>query len=357
MEEEKMKDKKSKRKVKVILYGLGVTGTGMGRLLLEKEGIEIVGAICNTAEKEGKDLGEILGTERKLGVKASRDVDAVLSSTEADVVLHGRFSFVKDAYPEIVKAVKANKNVISIAEELAYPYKTHLELDHKIDRLAKQHGVTVLATGANPGFMFDTLILTLTGVCHKVERIKGYRSIDITPFAVSKPVLDRLGIGFTPEAFVKGSQDGTVVGHPGFAESMTMVADTLGWKIDEIKKVYEPFISKTHRDTPTVKIEPGLVGGFKETGYAMSKGEALITLEMQFHVHPEAESYEIRDIIEIDGVPPIRLKTSPGISSFHATVGNAVNNIPKVINAPPGLVSMRDLSVPCALLRDVRELV
>src|SRR5713226_7885140 len=37
--------------------------------------------------------------------------------------------------------------------------------------LAKQHVVSVLGTGINPGFIMDTLVLVLTGACQHITRI------------------------------------------------------------------------------------------------------------------------------------------------------------------------------------------
>ena len=48
-------------KVKVVLYGVGAVGSNIAKFLLEKEGVEIVGAIDVAEEKIGKDLGEVLG--------------------------------------------------------------------------------------------------------------------------------------------------------------------------------------------------------------------------------------------------------------------------------------------------------
>jgi hypothetical protein len=49
-------------------------------------------------------------------------------------------------------AIEARMSVISICEELAYPWHRNPELANKIDRLAEENGVIVLGPGVNPGF-------------------------------------------------------------------------------------------------------------------------------------------------------------------------------------------------------------
>jgi len=89
-------------KVKVILWGLGAMGSGMGRYLLQKEGIELVGGIERPGDKVGQDLGEVLESDG-LGVTVSDDPAAVLQ-TEADIVLIATSSFVREVYPQIEMA-------------------------------------------------------------------------------------------------------------------------------------------------------------------------------------------------------------------------------------------------------------
>lgn len=57
-------------KVRVVQWGFGSMGSGMVKLLIEKDGVEVIGAIAHRAEKIGKDVGEVLGLDKKIGVIA-----------------------------------------------------------------------------------------------------------------------------------------------------------------------------------------------------------------------------------------------------------------------------------------------
>ncbi|MCK4483095.1 NADP-binding protein, partial [Candidatus Bathyarchaeota archaeon] len=145
-------------KVKVALYGVGAVGSLIAKFLLEKEGVSIVGAIDIAEDKVGKDLGEVLGLNRKLGVKVSDSIDSVLSDVKVDIAVHATSSFLKHTYPQIASIVKHGVNVVSTCEELSYPHFTEPKLATELDYLARKHNVTVLGTGINPGFLMDTLV-------------------------------------------------------------------------------------------------------------------------------------------------------------------------------------------------------
>ena len=135
-----------------------------------------------------------------------------------------------------------------------------------------------------------------------------------------------------------------------------MIADTLGWEISKVEESVKPVLAGVQKETPNFIISVGQASGFSSSACGLGVGgEPKVTLEVQYHVMPQADGHEIMDHIEIKGVPPINLKTEPCINSYYGTITSVVNSIPKVLNAKPGLVTMRDLPIPHVLMRDVRE--
>jgi len=336
--------------VRVAIYGVGAIGMGIARFILGKKGIEIVGAIDISPEKVGKDLGEILGLEEKLGVVVSSDAPSTLSQSKPDVTLHATGSFLDKVYPQIVEIVKAGSNVISTCETLAYPYYRYPELSEKLDKLAKERGVTVLGSGVNPGFVYDTLVATLTGVCETVEKIRAVRSLDAAKRRY--PFQKKIGLGLTPEEFKRKLDAGEITAHVGYAESIMLVAKALGWKIDKIEEIQESVIAEKNLETQYFKIRPGEVAGVRGYGVGYINGREVIRVELVAAVG--AEDYE--EII-IEGNPKLHWKNSVGIPGDLATVAMIVNMIPRVLKARSGLLTMIDLPPPSAVLGDFRDLV
>ncbi len=131
-------------KVKVLMYGVGVVGGLIAKCLLEKEGVEIVGAVDVDKRKVGKDLGEVLGIGKKLGVKISDDLGSVVSKGKPEVAVHATSSYLKDTYPQVASIVKHGINVVSTCEELSFPYFSEPELSTELNALALKHDATVL---------------------------------------------------------------------------------------------------------------------------------------------------------------------------------------------------------------------
>ena len=340
-------------KVKVIMYGIGNMGSGMAKMILDKEGIEIVGAIVGKEFTPGQDLGDYLKIGRKLGVYTSTDPDKTLDTVKADLVILAIDSFVKGVFEPIKKIVSHKMNVITIAEEMSYPSYVAPEMSAEMNKLAKENGVTILGTGVNPGFVLDTLIITLSAACRSVKKVKAARINDLSPFG--KTVMVEQGVGSTPEQFKKGVEDGSLYGHVGFEQSIPMIADALGIEIDEIKQTREPIISHVHRETKDVVVEPGMVAGCKQCGYGLKNGEVVISLEHPQQIHPELENIDTGDYIWIEGDPNLNLTIKPEVPGGIGTMALAVNMIPHVLNSKPGLVSMKDLPLPHALMADIRK--
>jgi len=334
--------------IKVLLYGVGAVGNLIAKYLLQKEGVKIVGAIDIAEDKVGKDLGEILGLNRKLGVKVSDDVNLVLPKVKADIAVHATSSFLKDTYPQIASIVKHGVNVVSTCEELSYPYSVEPKLAGELDALAKQHSVTVLGTGINPGFLMDTLVITLTAVCQKIEKIEVIRVMDAATRRL--PFQKKIGAGLTVREFQRKIENKQITGHVGLEQSIAMIADALAWKLDKIvAEPIEPVVAKKSVKSKDVKVMAGEVSGLRQRAKGVMKNTEVIVLDFQAYIGAEEEY----DSITIQGVPNIKQKIQPCVHGDLGTVAMVVNLIPKVINAPAGLLTMKDLPVPSAALEDM----
>jgi len=334
--------------IRVLQWGLGAMGSGMARLMLEKPGLQIVAAVDGRKDFVGKDVGKILNIGKQVGVKVTDKPEEVLNKDEVDIVLLATTSWTKEQIPDLTRILKAGINCISIAEEMADPGAQNPQLSREIDDLAKENGVTVLGTGVNPGYVLDLLVVMLTGGNHFVERIEASRVNDLSPYGPT--VMKTQGVGTTPEEFRKGVADGSIVGHVGFPESIRMISDALGLGVDRIEESREPIISQVYRETPHVKVEAGMVAGCAHIGIGYNGDREVVKLIHPQQIHPHLENQDTGDYINIYGKPEIHMAIKPEIAGGVATMGIAVNMIPHVVAATPGLKRMIDLPVPAALM-------
>lgn len=344
--------------VKVLLWGFGAMGSGMAKMLLGKKGVEIVGVCDIDPNKKDKSMFEVLGISREdhPEVLISDDIDELIGKVHADVALLCTDSFTKNAYPKIIKLVEAKMNVVSTAEEMAYPMATSPDLSEQIHKAAKENKVTVLGTGINPGLMMDLLAVVLTGACEEVHEVECERVNNLSPFGPL--VMEEQGVGLTQDDFNRKSEDGTLAGHVGFAESIKMICDAIGWDLkNPITQSQEPIVSSVYRKAPFAEVEAGNVAGVRMLGHGMIEGEKKISMIHPQQVEPQLEGVHTGDYIRIKGVPNIDMAITPEVPGGIGTIAMCVNMIPHVINARSGLKTMLDLPVPRAIMGDMRDLI
>jgi 4-hydroxy-tetrahydrodipicolinate reductase len=299
----------------------------------------IVGAVDIDPAKAGKDVGEVCGLGRKLGVKVTDDIARTIKAVKPDVAVLCTSSSLKKVVPEFEAVLKLKVPIVSTTEELAYPVKSNARAAKKIDALAKRARVAVLGTGVNPGFTMDALPIALTAVCERVDAIAVDRVQDARIRRL--PFQQKIGAGLTREAFMDRVKAGTVR-HVGLAESITMIADAMGWKLDRVTDEIEPKITETGTSSQFLTVEPGRVCGLIQNGVGYVKGQPRITLHMEAYLGAP-ESY---DAVRITGTPPLAMKIAGGVHGDIATASITVNSIPKVLHAQPGLRTMRDMVLP-----------
>jgi 4-hydroxy-tetrahydrodipicolinate reductase len=335
------------KQIRVLQWGLGAMGSGMARLALKKSGLKIVAAVDGYEGYNGKDLGEILGVENT-GVIVTNQPETVLDKEKVDLVVIATTSWTEKQMPDLRKILKAGINCISIAEEMSTPEAQSPELAKELDELAKANGVSILGTGVNPGYVLDLMVVMLSGGCHDVERIEASRVNDLSPYGPT--VMETQGVGTSPEAFRAGVEAGTIVGHVGFPESIRMISDAIGLDVDRIEEIREPIVSKVRRETPHVVIEPGMVAGCAHIGIGYRGDKEVIRLIHPQQVHPQLEGQDTGDYINIYGTPEVHMAITPEYAGGIATQGIAMNMIPHVFAASPGLKRMIDLPTPAALM-------
>jgi 2,4-diaminopentanoate dehydrogenase len=328
------------RKIRVVHFGVGPIGAGIVRLAARKPGLEIVGAI--DLANVGNDLGEVAGVGRRLQVPIGGDAAEVLRRTRPDVVLHATGSEVEKIFPQLEAVIRSGARVVSTCEELSYPFRTHPEPAAAIDRLAREHEVAVVGTGVNPGFLMDTWPLAMTAVCQEVSAVRVERVQDASLRRF--PFQKKIGAGRTLDEFQRLAAAGAIR-HVGLAESIAMIAAGLDWELDEIEETIEPVVAQAEIRGEAVTVKPGQVAGVRQVGRGIKGGKALITLDFQAALGAK-EPY---DAVFITGTPNMEVVIKGGTPGDLATAAMVVNTIPRILAAPPGLLTMKDLPLVCAL--------
>jgi 4-hydroxy-tetrahydrodipicolinate reductase len=324
---------------RVMVVGLGPIGAGVARQLVARKNFKVVSAVDIDPAKAGRDLAEVVGLGKKTGIRVGADLAAAARKTKPQVAVLCTSSALRKVWPQVEAVLKLRVPIVSTTEELAYPWFSNKPLARKIDAAAKKAKVAVAGTGVNPGFAMDALPIALTAICERVDAVRVDRVQDARIRRL--PFQQKIGSGLTPAQFADRVKAFTVR-HVGLTESVSMIADALGFRLDRITDEIQPKVAEVPVESRFLKVEAGRVCGIVQDGVGSVNGRPVIVLHMEAYLGAP-ETY---DRVQIEGSPRLDVKATGGYHGDVATVSIAVNSIPKVLEAPPGLHTMRTLALP-----------
>ncbi|MGY5628796.1 dihydrodipicolinate reductase [Streptomyces sp. UC1A3] len=286
----------------------------------------------------GQDLGVLLGGAANGLVIVSDPADV----PAADLAIVATISDLHRVADTLLPLLERSYNVLSISEELAYPWQSHPGLARRLDDTAKAHGVTVLGSGAKPGLLMDTLPLLLTALTQRVE--------SVYPPADEHVTLRRDPVEVRPRSDHRGVRDGSQpgrgrralrlrAGHRGARGRARGDLDSV-----DVAEVEPAVVTTSPRVGDHLRIEPGQITAVTHAARGMLKGEPVIDLEITFGFLEPTGEVAAGDGYRIVGEEQvIDLRSSVGFDSFLSTIATAVNAAAAVVEARPGLLSMGDL--------------
>ncbi|MHA1212010.1 MAG: NAD(P)H-dependent amine dehydrogenase family protein [Candidatus Heimdallarchaeota archaeon] len=329
-------------KFNVIQVGFGPMGQIVTKMLLKRKNINLVGVVDIDPTFKNKSVKKLLQITGKADLNVVDDIEPLLAKeNDIDVVIIATSSFFETIEPMIVQVAKTGANVISLCEQLSYPWTFQEERAKKIDAIAKENNVTVVGSGINPGYLMDLLPILLTAPCETVDKIHVTRMMNSSKRRI--PFQKKIGTGLTIGEFNKKITDKEITGHVGLEESMQMIVAALGLDVDKIVE-FPPkaMITEKDFDSPMGRIAEGYVRGLHSRGVALKGSDEIIILD--FYAY--AGDHEEYDSVIIEGIPGIQQKITSGVHGDVGTASMIVNLIPKVVAANSGLLTMKDLPAP-----------
>ena len=345
------------KEVKVAVWGFGAMGSGMVRALLTKKGVDIVGICDMHPQRVGKSMFDVLGVDRagREDVIIKADINEVVTEKSCHVSLVATDSFTDKVFDKVILLCEKGVNVITTAEEMAYPQAGQPELSAKMDECARKNNVSVLGTGVNPGLIMDLVALCLSGGMTDVSSVQCRRVNSLSPFGPA--VMEEQGVGMTKKDFEDHVAAGTMAGHVGFRESVYMMDAALGLGVDRFEQQMLPIVTDVDRKSPYGFAAAGDVAGVNMTGQGFKNGEVVYDMIHPQQIEPQLGGVSTGDYIVLKGSPEISMAITPEIDGGVGTIAMCINTVPHIINARAGLRTMIDLPVPHAIMGDYRDLV
>lgn len=326
-------------KIKVILYGVGAMGRMTAGLMIEK-GMDIVAAIDKYSHV-GEDLGDVLELGHKMGVTVSDDPEKVLANTKADIVSVCAKSLIKDMQPIFVECLSHGFNVVSLAEEPFYPWRTKPEESAAMDAVAKKHGVTLTSTGIQD-VMWLNLFCTLSACAVRIDKVIGRAVSDNNEYG--EEATKSIGIGLTVEQFEERSRT-QQVDPSWFGMTLEAIVSRLELKPVSIRDWVEPIVCDhdIYYKAADKDIKAGLVTGWRQISEIETENGPTFRAEFDSKICDTGEKECNR--WEILGLPNIVMEI-PFMDAPNIICSSIVNRIPDVINAAPGFCTLDKMPSP-----------
>jgi hypothetical protein len=335
---------------RVFQWASGTVGRHAASAVLRRPELKLVGLHTLTPAKVGRDVGELLG-QAKLGVAATGTLDAVLRS-DADLVIHAPLPSLVygdregQDLDDICALLAAGKHVITVVGYL-YPKAHGPAVEGRIAAACAAGRSTFHSTGLNPGFMGDLLPLALSALARDVERVVVCEISNFQFYPSPEIMFQSMGFGSPPERFAKDGARRRRWLNGLFAESIRLVADGLGLALDGVVDEMEIATAAQPLKTAAGIVEAGTVAGQRWcwTGRAGGKGRIVHETVWRMHESVAPEWPTGNHSVVLEGTPRIALEIGAGWISdgLLATALHAVNAIPRVCAAGPGIQTLLDL--------------
>ncbi|GIW42620.1 MAG: hypothetical protein KatS3mg076_3197 [Candidatus Binatia bacterium] len=343
------------RKYRVIQWATGHVGKHSLRAIARHPEMELVGVWVSSAEKEGKDAGELCGIE-PTGVKATTNARDLLE-LDADCVCYTAATDFRpnEAVEDMCRILASGKNVVTSSfVPLIYPWQVVPQYAQALEEACQQGGATFYCSGIDPGFSPDALPIVLSSLSERIESIRAQEIFDYASYDQPETLFEVMGFGKPPGTSVPLLLPGSL--SLAWGPSVRMVADALEVELDEVREWHEVAVAEESFEISCGRIEKGTVAGIHFEVSGIVGGKPVIVVEHVTRLRDDIAPDWPRGVgpgtyrVTIEGMPSMRCTLEIGFRSpdhnIDGCVGTAmrlVNAIPAVCAAEPGLKSWLDL--------------
>lgn len=336
------------RRIRVAQWTSGIVGMSAVRAILDDPRLQLVGLYSHSPEKSGLDAGTLAGRD-PVGVAATDNADAVLAGAPDCIVYMPHWPDIG----ELERILARGINVVTTARLVNGEYYPN-DAGTRLAAAARAGNATLVGTGMNPMHV-PTVALAATAMCRHVSRISITESMDCFLYG-NAATWSGYGFGGPPDtAAIKAA---LLDSEPDYAETVAAMARAIGMDIDAVDLTVDCAVALTDRDLGFLQIPAGSLAGIDATWTGTRDAVPVADLRTTWTLgtilgHPQEPAWTLSNgyLVRITGDPNVKLTMSFAPADFESfdigttTAMPAVNAIPAVVSAAPGVFTPLDLPV------------
>lgn len=340
---------------RVAQWATGTVGAKSLGAVIRHPQLELAGLYVHSESKAGKDAGELCGLD-PVGIRATRNIEDIIA-LQPDCVLY--MSLVTDI-GEICHLLDAGINVVTTRADFHFPRMMIPEVREQTEAACQQGGASIHSTGASPGFITEAIPLALTSISRRLDCLTIDEFADITSTCSDDIIFQVLGFGRPDDGAISEHLLGDM--SQEFGRSLGLVADALGLPFDRVESAGDIATARSRISTPGGGvIEQGTVAAQRLTIAGMRDDKPLLRMRMNWYCTLDLEvDWSLQETgwrVLVEGDTPLDIKIDfPRTSEAYAvqlagyTAHRAVNSVPYVCAAEPGIRTTMDLPTVVARL-------
>ena len=339
-----------KDRYRVVQWATGNVGSRALRRAIEHPQVQVVGVYVHSADKVGRDAGE-LGGIAPIGVAATNSIDDVIALEPDCVMYMPQFT----NYDEVCRLLESGINVVTTRTEFLNPAAMDPAVRTRVESACQRGNTSIHSTGCSPGFATEALPLLLTSLQRRLDHLNIYEFADNSSRNSPQMLFEIMGFGERPGRPMQPRLDYL---RQAFGPSLQLVANTIGMPLDRVDVRGGIGIARKDISIAAGVVPAGTVAAMRTIVSGMRGGKQLVSFTANWYVSPEVDTDdgEVWDFREsgwrllVAGDVPLDVSiTYPVAPEDYAqmtpglTAHIPLNTVPYLCEAPAGIRTSVDL--------------
>jgi hypothetical protein len=331
---------------RVVQWATGNIGTRALRHVIEHPDMELAGVFVYSPDKAGRDAGELCGLG-PVGVKATTHVDDIVG-LGADCVLYMPQA---TDFDDVCRVLESGTNIVTTRGEFHRPASLDPAVRERIEKSCAQGRTSIHSTGSSPGFITEALPIVLTSIQRRLDALTIDEFADLSQRNSPELLFDLMGYGRDPDAFDHSRWE---FGKHSFGPSLELLAESLSMPLDSVEASGEVAVASRTVEIAAGTIEAGTVAAQRMIVSGMRAGRPVLQMRPTWYCTTEIDpAWDLKPTgwhvavegdapLDIDLLFPVTLEEMGAVTPGY-TANRAVNAVPYVCEAPPGIRTTIDL--------------